>query len=72
MIVLLPAGSEEVVIVATPFAIDGVPMTVEPFVKVMVPLAVAGSAAANVTDCSNVEGFSEDVRVIEGEALLTV
>jgi hypothetical protein len=70
--VSLPAGSEDVVIVATPFAIDGVPMRAEPFVKVTVPLAVAGSMAVNVTDCSNVEGFSEDVRVTEGEALFTV
>ena len=48
--VSLPAGSEDVVIVATPFAIDGVPMRAEPFVKVTVPLAVAGSVAVNVTD----------------------
>ena len=72
MIVSLPAGNVDEVIVATPFVTVVVPRTIVPFVKVTVPVALVGSVAVKVTDWPKVEGFIEEARVSAGEALVTV
>jgi hypothetical protein len=67
----LPAGSEDVVVVATPPVSVDVPNTVAPFVNVTVPVTAVGSVAVKVTDWPGVEGFTEEVKVTVGVALLT-
>jgi hypothetical protein len=63
---------EVVVKVATPLATVPEPSVVEPSRNVTVPEAVSGArVAVNVTDAPNVEGFSDDVRVVVVAALLT-
>jgi len=63
--------------VATPDARVPVPMMVEPFLKVTVPVAVpapgavGATFAVKVTDCPKTEGFAEDVNVVVVLALLT-
>ena len=68
----LPAGSEDVVVVATPPVSVDVPSTVAPFVNVTVPVTVVGSVAVKVADWPGVEGFTEEVKVTAGVALLTI
>lgn len=68
----LPAGSEDVVVVATPPVSVDVPKTVAPFVKVTVPVTAVGSVAVKVTDWPGVEGFTDEIKVTVGVALLTI
>ena len=68
----LPAGSEDVVVDATPPVSVDVPNAVAPLVNVTVPVTPAGSVAVKVTDWPGVEGFVEETRVTVGVALLTV
>ena len=72
MIGSLPAGSEDVVTVATPPVSEDVPKAVAPLVNVTVPVTAAGSVAVNVTDWAGVDGLVEETRVTTGVALLTV
>src|SRR5260370_3278447 len=67
----LPAGSEDVVVDATPPVTVDVPKVVAPLVNVTVPVTPAGSVAVNVTDSPGVEGFAEEIRVTAGVALVT-
>jgi hypothetical protein len=67
----LPAGSEDVVTVATPPVRVDVPKVVVPLVNVTVPVTPVGSVAVNVTDCPGVEGFTEETRVRTGVVLAT-
>ena len=68
----LPAGSEEVAVVATPPVSVAVPNVVAPLVNVTVPVTPIGSVAVKVTDWPGVDGFAEEVRVTTGVALATV
>jgi hypothetical protein len=67
----LPAGSEDVVVAATPFVSVDVPSVVAPLVNVTVPVAAVGSVAVKVTDWPGVEGFTEETRVTTGVVLAT-
>jgi hypothetical protein len=67
----LPAGSEDVVAVATPPVSVDVPNVVAPLVNVTVPVTPLGSVAVKVTDCPGVEGFTEETRVTTGVVLAT-
>src|SRR5260370_15311637 len=68
----LPAGSEDVVAVATPPVNVDVPNVVAPLVNVTVPVTPVGRVAVKVTDWPGVEGFGEETRVTTGVALVTV
>ena len=68
---LLPSGSDDVVTVATPFAMVPVPSVVAPLVNDTLPVALLGRVAVKVTDWLNNDGFAEEARVIVGVALLT-
>jgi hypothetical protein len=65
-------GSEDVVTVAAPPVNVGEPNVVEPLVNVTVPVTPDGSLAVKVTDCPVVDGFTEEVKVTAGLALVTV
>jgi hypothetical protein len=67
----IPAGSEDVVVAATPPVSVDVPKVVAPLVNVTVPVTPVGSVAVNVTDCPGVEGFTEETRVTTGVVLAT-
>jgi hypothetical protein len=67
----LPAGSEDVVVAATPPVSVDVPKIVAPLVNVTVPVTLLGSVAVNVTDCPGVEGFTEETRVTTGVVFAT-
>ena len=67
-----PAENPGTVMVATPFVTVPVPITVVPSVNVTVPVVYVGNVAVNVTDCVVVEGFADDVSVIEGLSFVTV
>ncbi len=68
-----PAESADVVYVATPPEIVPVPSVVPLSLNVTVPVAFDGvTVAVTVTDAFSVEGFAEDARATEEEALLTV
>jgi hypothetical protein len=67
----LPAGSEDVVAVATPPVSVDVPNAVAPLVNVTVPVTPAGSVAVNVTDWPGVEGLTEETKVTTGVVLAT-
>src|SRR5258705_3849723 len=67
----LPAGSEDVVVAATPPVSVDVPNVVAPLVNVTVPVTPLGSVAVNVTDWPGVEGFTEETRVTTGVILAT-
>jgi hypothetical protein len=68
----LPAGSEDVVAVATPPVRVDVANVVAPLVNVTVPVTPVGSVAVKVTDWPGVDGFVEEIRVTTGVALFTV
>ena len=68
----LPAGSEDVVVAATPPVSADVPKAVAPLVNVTVPVTPVGSVAVKVTDWPGVDGFVEETRVTTGVALFTV
>ena len=61
----LPTDSDDVVKVACPLALSvPVPSTVAPSLNVTVPVGEAPvTVAVNVTDCSNLLGFSDEVSV---------
>src|SRR5260370_12485256 len=67
----LPAGSEDVVAVATPPVSVDVPQVAAPLVNVTVPVTPLGSAAVKVTDWPRAEGFSEETRFSTGFAFLS-
>jgi hypothetical protein len=73
-----PWVSEDVEIVAFPLVSVAVPTGVAPFFNVIVPVGVPLPGATvttvivNVTDLPSVDGFSEEVSVVELDALLTV
>ena len=67
----LPAGSEDVVVAATPPVSVDVPNVVAPLVNVTVPVTPVGSVAVKVTDWPGVEGFNEETRVTAGVILAT-
>jgi hypothetical protein len=70
----VPTGREVVVKLAFPPDNVPVPNTVVPSVKVTVPVGmVVGevTVAVSFTDCPDVEGFREDVRVVVVTAWLT-
>ena len=60
------------VTVAVPAVNVDVPNVVEPLVNVTVPVTPDGRVAMKVTDCPEVEGLLEEVRVTTGVALFTV
>ena len=68
----LPAGSAEVVKVATPFVTDALPSTVAPLVKDTAPVTPVGKVSVNITALPTDDGFSEEVSVEGALALLTV
>ena len=69
--VWLPIGSDVVVkVAALPLTFE-VPRTVAPSEKVTVPVTLEDRVAVKVTDCSACAGFSEEARVIVGEAFET-
>ena len=60
-----PTASEAIDKVAVPDVRVPVPMTVEPFLKVIVPVAVELlTAAVKFTDWPKSEGFTEDVKIV--------
>jgi hypothetical protein len=67
----LPAGSDDVVVAATPPVSVDVPNVVAPLVNVTVPVTLAGRVAVKVTDWPGVEGFVEETRETVGVVLLT-
>ena len=73
-----PWVSEDVEIVAFPLTSIAVPTVVAPFFNVTVPIGVPLPGATvvtvivKVTDLPNVEGFSNEVNVVELDALFTV
>ena len=73
-----PWVSADVEIVAFPLASVAVPTVVAPFFNVTTPVGVPLPGATvttvivKVTDLPSVDGFSEEVRVVELAALLTV
>ena len=73
-----PWVNADVAIVAIPLASVTVPTVVAPFLNVTVPVGVALPGATvttlivKVTDLPSVDGLSEEVRVVELDALLTV
>ena len=73
-----PWVSADVEIVAFPLASGAVPTVVAPFFNVTVPVGVPLPGATvttvivKVTDLPSVDGFSEEVTVVELAALLTV
>ena len=69
---LLPSGSVEVVVVATPLAMVDVPSSVEPLVNVTVPVTFVGSVSVKVTALPGEDGLAEEVNVPAVFALLTV
>jgi hypothetical protein len=68
----LPAGSDEVVRVATPFVTVALPNTVDPLVKDTVPVTPVGSVSVNITALPTTDGFSDEVSVDGAFALVTV
>ena len=68
----LPAGSDDVVAVATPPVSVDVPNVVAPLVNVTVPVTPLWRVAEKVTDWPGVEGFAEETRVTTGVVLATV
>ena len=68
----LPAGSEDVVVVAIPPVSVDVPNVVAPLANVTVPVTPLGRVAVKVTDWPGVEGFTEETRFTTGVALATV
>jgi hypothetical protein len=74
----LPTASKEVAKLALPELRAAVPNVAAPSLKVTVPVGVpapgptADTVAVNVTACPNTDGFSDEVRVVELLALLTV
>ena len=71
MIGSLPAGSEDVVVAATPPVSVDVPKVVAPLVNVTVPVTPAGRVAVKVTDWPGVEGLAEETKVTIGVVLAT-
>lgn len=69
---LLPVARVDVVTVATPAANVAVPSDVVPLVNITVPVTPVGSVAVKVTGCPGLDGFAEEVRVTDGEALPTI
>ena len=69
---LLPVASVDVVTVATPAANVTVPSDVVPLVNVTVPVTPEGSVAVKVTACPGFDGLAEEIRVTDGEALVTI
>jgi len=70
----VPVGRVVVVKVTFPPASVPAPNTVVPSVKVTVPVGVVvgdATMAVSFTDCPDVEGFREDVRVVVVTAWLT-
>ena len=73
-----PWVNADVEIVAIPLASVAVPTVVAPFFNVTVPVGVPLPGATvttlmvKVTDLPSVDGLSEEVRVVELDALLTV
>jgi len=73
-----PWASADVAIVAFPLASVAVPTIVAPFFNVTVPFGVPLPGATvttvivKVTDLPSVDGFSEEVSLVELAALLTV
>jgi hypothetical protein len=73
-----PWASADVAIVAFPLASVAVPTVVAPFFNVTVPVGVPLPGATvttvivKVTDLPSVDGFSEEVSLVELAALLTV
>jgi hypothetical protein len=74
-----PRDNDVVVKVATPEAIDPLPMVVPASLKLTVPVSVTVvhgatrlTVAVKVTDWPNTDGFTEDVRVVVELPLLTV
>jgi hypothetical protein len=72
----LPKGSVVVVKVATPPLRVPVPSVVAPFLKVTVPFGAGPvdgvTVAVNLTDCPEVDGLTEEVRVVVvGEGFTT-
>jgi hypothetical protein len=73
-----PWVSADVEIVAFPLASEAVPTVAAPFLNVTDPVGVPLPGATvttvivKVTDLPSVDGFSEEVRVVELAALLTV
>jgi hypothetical protein len=47
-------------------------MVVAPLVKVTCPVTFVGSVAVKVTGCSATDGLTDEVRVRDGDALVTV
>ena len=77
VIVSLPRGRDDVMIVATPEEFKlAVPITVLPLLKVTVPVGIPVlevTVAVKVTGDPNVDGFGAEVRAaVAVEALLTV
>jgi len=68
-----PAASVEMLIVAFPALSVADPIVVLPFVKVTVPVAVAGvTVAVNFTDEPYADGFADEASVMVGLALFTI
>ncbi len=67
----LPAGRVDVVTAALPLVTVAVPIVVAPLVNVTVPVVERGSVAISVTAWLTEEGFTEEVSVMAGVALLT-
>ena len=72
MIGSFPIGRVDVETEATPLASVEVPNVVDPLEKVTVPVTPIGSDALKATNWLASEGFTEDVRVTTGVALVTV
>ena len=72
----MPTGRVVIVKLAVSLLTGELPRLVLPLLKVTVPVATPLNCpeilAVNVTDCPNVEGFSDDFKVVEELALLTV
>jgi len=72
----VPTGNVVVARVATPAESVPVPKVVAPFLNVTVPVGVApvdaDTVAVNVTDAPEVDGFSDDFKVVVvGDGLTT-
>ena len=76
MIESVPAGSAEVMSVAEAALKLALPNVVPPLLKISEPVGVPPNcpetAAVRVTDCCEVEGFGDEVRVVNEVALPTV
>lgn len=72
MIVLEPIGKDVLLTVAIPLIKVEVPKTVDPLVKVTVPVALEGTDAVKTTDWFAADGFIEEESISIGVAFVTV